>query len=88
MAALRRDLKMSTTAAAMTRSVAAAEDVATPLATNAAAMRGMGFRKLQMIHRGAASAHGPRVRAWSTARVRVTKVTDVAFWFANLSEVF
>jgi len=59
---------MSTTAAAMTRSVAAAEDIATPLATIAAVVRGIGFRKLQMIH----------------ARAGVTRITAGSFGFSNL----
>ena len=87
MAALRRDLKMSTTAAAMTRSVAAAEDIATPLAEIAAVDRGVSFRKLQMILRGAASAHVPRVRVWRARRAHVMKITGRAVEFAGLSEV-
>lgn len=88
MAALRRDLKMSTTAAAKTRSVAAAEDIATPLAEIAAVDRGVSFGKFQMMHRGAASAHVPRVRIWRDKRAHVMKITDRAVELAGLGEVF
>jgi hypothetical protein len=86
-AALRRQLPMSNTAAAVTRSVAAAEDIGTPLATSAVDSRGIGFRKLQMVHRGAALAHVPRARVWNSARYGVMRATVESFQSTNLSAV-
>jgi hypothetical protein len=79
---------MSTTAAAKTQSVAAAEDIATPLATIAAIVRGMGVPQLQMMQRGAAFAHVPRVRVWRAVHARVMNITNETVGFASVSEVF
>jgi hypothetical protein len=70
----------------VTRSVAAAEDIATPLAAIAVVVRGRSFQQLQMIHRGAAPAQVPRVRVWRAARARVTKITNDAFGFTSVSD--